>query len=200
VVRESSAADHRELAASLARAFDDDPVAQWLLPGAGYRQRALRRYFLEQLRQKQRYDSVWISSDLKGAAIWAPPGKGIMSLRDSLSLGARSFELRAAHRAPLGAIGMTLVERKHPHEPHFYLAALGVDPSAQGHGLGSELLRPILGLCDTDGVGAYLESSKPENIDFYARHGFRVTNDHKLPLGPTIHLMWREPQRLTTTG
>ena len=52
-------------------------------------------------------------------------------------------------------------------------AILGVEPDAQGQGLGSQVLRPMLDRCDSEGVPAYLESSKATNVPFYERHGFR---------------------------
>ena len=56
------------------------------------------------------------------------------------------------------------------------------------------MMEPILAECDRDGVGAYLESSKEQNLDFYARHGFRVTSERRLPRGPRLWPMWREPR------
>jgi hypothetical protein len=56
------------------------------------------------------------------------------------------------------------------------------------------VLGPVLEQCDADGVGAYLESSKERNIDFYARHGFRVTGEIQLLRGPTMWKMWRDPR------
>jgi hypothetical protein len=47
-------------------------------------------------------------------------------------------------------------------------------------------------LVDRDGVGAYLESSKESNVDYYARFGFRVTEEVRLPRGPRVWLMWRD--------
>ena len=91
--------------------------------------------------------------------------------------------------------GWEKLERAHPRKPqHFYLAVLGTDPSAQGRGLGSAVLRGVLDQCDNDGVGAFLESSKESNIAFYARHGFRVTEEIQLLRGPTMWKMWRDPR------
>lgn len=195
VVREGSAADHAALAEAMAWAFDDDPVAAWSIPPARLRHSTLVRFYRAYLRQKQRYDTVWCDDALSGAAIWAPPGKAKMGGRDTVELLAGVFHPRLAWRAPLLGVGALAVENKQPTgRDFFYLAALGVEPSAQGRGLGSKLLAPVLEICDSDGVGAYLESSKESNVPFYARHGFKVTGEHKLPRGPRIHLMWRDPR------
>jgi hypothetical protein len=55
-------------------------------------------------------------------------------------------------------------------------------------------LRTVLEQCDADGIGIYLESSKERNIDFYARHGFRVSAELRLPRGPRVWAMRREAQ------
>lgn len=101
---------------------------------------------------------------------------------------------RLVLRAPLVVGGSLWAERRHPATPpHWYLVWLGTDPSDQGKGLGSAVLRPVLEHCDTEGVAAYVESSKERNIAFYARHGFRVIRELRLPRGPTVWPMWREP-------
>jgi GNAT superfamily N-acetyltransferase len=93
------------------------------------------------------------------------------------------------------ARGLLGIERRHPPDPpHWYLAILGTEPAAQGQGLGSAMLGPVLEECDRDGVAAYLESSKDRNLAFYGRHGFQVTEEWRLPRGPRVWGMWREPR------
>ena len=94
---------------------------------------------------------------------------------------SRSPRRPAGLRAPPVLAGSTSVEKAHPRERHLYLAVLGVEPSRQGEGLGSELLPPGLELCDREGIPAYLETAKERNVSFYSRHGFRVTDELRLP-------------------
>jgi hypothetical protein len=45
-------------------------------------------------------------------------------------------------------------------------------------------------------MAAYMlwSSLNERNIDFYARMGFRVTSELRLPRGPSMWPMWREPR------
>ena len=88
---------------------------------------------------------------------------------------------------------LSLVEKVHPTEPHWYLAVLGTSPDQQGKGIASATLAPILRRCDEEGLPAYLESSKEANIAFYRRHGFEVRGQVDVPGGPSLWPMWREP-------
>ena len=79
----------------------------------------------------------------------------------------------------------------HPEEPHWYLAALGVDIKAQGKGMGSILMKHALARVDRERKPAYLESSNPRNIPFYQRHGFEVTGDAQAGACPPVTFMLR---------
>jgi GNAT superfamily N-acetyltransferase len=194
-VRRASAADVPALAQMLARAFLDDPVASWAWRPDALRLGALERFQAIRLRQLLIDEEVWTASDLSCAALWAPPRRWRNSLLQELSLAPAFLDPRLLARLPLVALGWHNLERKHPPKPpHWYLAVLGTDPDAQGQGLGSRVLGAVLEQCDADGVGAYLESSKRRNVDFYARHGFRVSAELRLLRGPSVWSMWRDPR------
>lgn len=189
-------ADVPALARMLARAFLDDPVASWAWRPERLRLGALERFQAVRLRQLLAGEEVWTNDELTCAALWAPPGRWHSSLRETAELVPSFLHPRLLMRMPMVALGWEKLERAHPHKPpHVYLALLGTEPDAQGRGLGSAVLAPVLEQCDSDGVGAYLESSKERNIDFYARHGFRVLGEIQLVRGPTMWKMWRDPRR-----
>jgi GNAT superfamily N-acetyltransferase len=81
--------------------------------------------------------------------------------------------------------------------PHQHLAILAVRPGRQGLGLGTALLNARHHDLDHDGVPAYLEASSPRARDLYQRHGYtmRPGAAFRLPEGPLLWPMWREPRR-----
>ena len=193
-LRRATAADAPALAQMLARAFLDDPVAAWACRQDALRPAVLERFHGARLRQLLAHDEVWTTAELTCAALWAPPQQWKTTPRQDAALAGCLLRPRLIARLPLVAMGLLGIQRAHPVQPpHWYLAVLGTDPSAQGQGLGSAMLEPVLKQCDSDRIGAYLESSKERNIDFYARHGFRVTGELSLPRGPIVWPMWREP-------
>jgi ribosomal protein S18 acetylase RimI-like enzyme len=194
-IRRATAQDIPALGGVLMRAFIDDPVACWAFPPDDLRPAALERFQATRMRQLIVHEEVWTNDELSCAALWAPPGHWHSTLRETAQIVPCFFRARLLARMPLAAVGWERLERGHPKDPpHFYLAVLGTDPSAQGRGLGSAVMQGVLEQCDRDGVGAFLESSKESNIAFYARHGFRVTEEVRLTRGPTMWRMWRDPR------
>jgi GNAT superfamily N-acetyltransferase len=174
----------------LARAFYDDPAMSWTFPRDRKRLKQAERFWATRLRYAAPQDQVYVTDDLSGAAVWTLPDRWHVSWRETGELGRMMLN----YRLPMLFQGLQRLERAHPHQPpHFYLAVLGTDPPRQGHGIGTALMQPLLELCDRDAVPAYLESSKERNIDFYARFGFHVREEVRLPNGPPMWPMWRDP-------
>jgi ribosomal protein S18 acetylase RimI-like enzyme len=91
------------------------------------------------------------------------------------------FESGARRRA-MGLIGhMDEIHRRVMPEPHWYLWALGVAPTAQGHGIGGSLLGPVLARADAAGLPCYLETQTERNVAFYRKHGFEVLTSEAVP-------------------
>ncbi len=184
------AIDISRLADSLARAFYADPVTIWANPAERSRLRRTRRFFLGRLYTLLPHSLSSTTSGLEGGAIWSPPDAWHMRLRELL----HDLPAFLSLRTPTVLRGMQQVEARHPKAPHYYLAILGVDPPLQGRGIGSRLLQPMLERCDAEGEGAYLETGTEQNVAFYTRHGFKVTDEIDLPRGPRMWLMWRDPR------
>jgi GNAT superfamily N-acetyltransferase len=192
-VRRLTAADRDAAARMLARAFDDDPVARYVFPGHRVRPAGLRSFFGIQLRHMfLPAGESYVSDDVGSAALWVPPGRPPLSAAAALRLVPLLRHTRG--RTPRTLRLLAAIDSRHPPQPHFYLGVLGTDPPAQGRGLGSAVVEPVLRRCDAEGIPAYLESSKERNVPFYRRHGFEVTEELRLPGAPALWLMWREPR------
>ena len=121
------------------------------------------------------------------AAMWLPPGVH----PDSERLTALIEEhAPSEQRSDLERV-FAQMETHHPSEQCWYLPLIGVDPSCQGRGYGSALLRYALEQCDRDSMPAYLESSNPRNIPLYQRHGFEIIGTIQAGTSPTVVPMLR---------
>jgi GNAT superfamily N-acetyltransferase len=179
----------------MARAFDDDPIANWF--AAQDKRRARRIYDFMDVGYQivAPGGEMYTTDEIQGGAFWSPPGKWKMGIVQQLKLLPQMIRTASLRRVPGVMAGLNAIEKKHPHEPHYYLLGLGVEPDLQGRGLGTQLMAPILERCDREGVPAYLESSKEKNVPLYERNGFKVTERFQVPNGgPPIWLMWRDPR------
>lgn len=195
-VRKTAGADRANLVAAMARAFDDDPIANWLAKQDARRARRIYDFMDAGLKMTERHNEVYTTDDIDGGAFWSPPGKWKMGVLQQLMLMPQMMRvIGSLRRVPSTMSAFNTIEKKHPHAPHYYLLALGVEPDRQGRSIGTQLMRPVLEMCDRDGTPAYLESSKEANVPLYERNGFKVTEEMMVPNGgPKIWLMWRDPQ------
>lgn len=194
-IRRARASEAEQVKSVIARAFDDDPFVNWAVAQDARRARRIYDFMGLAYQMTFPHNEVYSADGAPGAALWAPPGKaktGILQQGRLLPGVIRATTLR---RLPSVMRGFNAVEKVHPHEPHWYLAVLGVDPEKQGQGIGTALMQPVLEMCDRDGTPAYLESSKEKNVPLYERNGFRVTQVFEIPGGgPPLWLMWRDPR------
>lgn len=199
-VRLAQPGDVPAVALALGRAFADDPVASYIFPADRGRVERLDRFFRVQLRHNYlpRGEVYTVGAGV-AAAMWMPPSPLAPRARDVLA-HLRLVTL-LGRRFPATRELSTVLASRHPPGRHYYLGTIGADPSCQHRGVGSALLAPVLGRCDAEGLPAYLECSKRENIAFYARHGFAVTGEVEAPGGgPLLWLMWRDPVGEPSTG
>jgi ribosomal protein S18 acetylase RimI-like enzyme len=194
-VRRAKSEDEQSVIAVLARAFDADPVANYLLRQDAGRARGFELCFGAFFRHMcLPHHEVWVAEGALGTALWTPPGCWEVSLRRAVSMGPALVRAVGITRIVSAARAAGRAQDHHPREPHFYLFALGVDPAHQGRGVGSALLGAGLARCDEQGAAAYLEASTPESARLYERHGFRSKGELLIaPDAPPIWPMWRDP-------
>lgn len=190
-------AQQGEAIATTSRAFWPDPLFGFFARDPGQEHRVLPIFLGALLRDAMRHGQVWGALDgtrVVGSASWLPPGSTPRSRRREIGIyAACARALLTGRNRRTGLALLDAVEKKHPTEPHWYLALVGVDPTRQGSGLGRALLEPVLNRCDREVEPAYLETQKPENLPFYDRFGFEVLDEVSVPGSPPVWLMWRDP-------
>jgi GNAT superfamily N-acetyltransferase len=78
-----------------------------------------------------------------------------------------------------------------PRERHLHLGPIGVSPEAQGLSIGHRLMERYCEEVDRTGDAGYLETDRPENVNFYRRFGFDTTEE-AVVLGVWNCFMWRK--------
>jgi GNAT superfamily N-acetyltransferase len=188
-----------ELAAVLSRAFADKPPFTWVLADDDLRARVQPAMFHAALRYiypVERGTEVLLENGaILAGAVWAAPRRWKASPWQQLrttpglirALGIKHFRQYAQRgKAVEGAL-----QRAHPSDPHWYLAALGTDPRAQAKGVGSALVRSGLERCDREGEPAYLECLE-QLVPYYERFGFEISGEIEMPEDvPNQVSMWR---------
>jgi len=95
--------------------------------------------------------------------------------------GAEKIRMAPAMLKGLGLLSSVKVgswmatwSKHDPAEPHIHLGPIGVNPEAQGRGIGRRLMERYCEELDRAAVVGYLETDRPENVDFYKQFGFQV--------------------------
>lgn len=190
-MRRAAPADIERLSGALAAAFEDDPVFGWLLPDESSRLGRLARFFQLELRHVVLpRGQVWTAAPTTGASLELPPDSWRMPPSTQLLHGP-AFVRVFGSRLPRTIALLTLMERHHVREPHYYIPYVGVSPESQGHGLGTALLTPTLDRADIEGLPAYLEATSERNAALYRRLGFIAIGELRLRDSPPLWRMLR---------
>ena len=152
----------------------------------GPRRRAHVSYFMRSTcAYGLHFGECYASADRKAVAVWLLPGQTDLLLGRMYTAGMLSAPFRlgpATFSRFMKFAGHT--EKHHKAvalQRHYYLFALGVQPEAQGRGLGSLLTNDILGRADREGTPTYLETQSPRNVELYKRLGFVVGGNGPFP-------------------
>jgi ribosomal protein S18 acetylase RimI-like enzyme len=189
IIRTATASDQALITDVLVRAFIADPAARWTWPDA-QQYRTHFASFVQAFGGKAfTHGSAQYIDGYAAAALWLPPSvHPDEEVMITLLQRTVSQEIQNNVFAVFEEMG-----RFHPNEPHWYLPLIGVDPSQQGKGFGSALMRHVLIQCDRDNTRAYLESTSPKSIPLYERLGFHLLGTIQIGASPPLFPMLREP-------
>ncbi|QQP94998.1 GNAT family N-acetyltransferase [Lysobacter enzymogenes] len=190
-IRSASLDEMPRAVATVVAAFVADPPARFAWPSAHDYLQTMPLATREFAGSCFKHGTAYVSEDFCGTALWLPPG---------VELDGETLEKMfrdTAKREHLDDLLATFEKmgQAHPQEAHWYLPQIGVDPNAQGKGIGAALMRHALARCDRNHALAYLEASKPQNIPFYRHYGFEPLREIQIGAAPPVMPMLRRPRR-----
>ena len=190
--------DIDRLAEVAADAYRDYPLHNWFTKGK-YDAKASK--LIMQISLKTMTEDAVIyadSEEINGFAVWLPFGfTGSKTLPFLLNGG-----LKLIFHSGLGIIGRLLtyetyamnLKKTFTDNYDWYLYNLSIKKDAQGKGLASKLMRPMLQFCDDERMVAYLETNKEANVGLYKHYGFDIMREEQIPNSPVTHYaMVRNP-------
>ncbi|RSN58267.1 MULTISPECIES: GNAT family N-acetyltransferase [Actinomadura] len=179
-VRPAAPEDVPAAVRTLSRAFADYAFTRHVIAADRHEERVREFQDLLLRRVGMEYGRVWVSDGARAVAVWTTPDADPTPA--FAELGPRMTEL-AGDRAEAYAAAEAAVAPFRPAEPVWFLATVGVDPDAQGRGLGAAIVRAGVEAAEAAGYPAFLETSSERNVAFYERLGFTTTAEVDLPDG-----------------
>ena len=168
----------------LAAAFRDYPAVRALLPAGRRRAGALAWYVGFGVTYCLKYGEVYEAPTHDGVAAFLKPGPHFTYprlLAAGLLLGPLRLGFRPFWRLMQNDTYIGTLRVKHALPGSWYIWFVGVAPAAQGHGVGGQLLRRVLGDADAAAAPCYLDTHHAANVPFYRAHGFEVVSEGHVP-------------------
>ena len=191
--------DFDRLADIAADAYRDYPLHNWFTKGK-YDKKASELLMHITLKTMTEDAVIYADSEeMRGFAAWLPFGfTGNKSMPFILKGG-----LKLIFHSGLGMISRLSAYEKYAmnlkkeftDNYDWYLFNLSIRKDAQGQGIASKLMRPMLDFCDNERMVAYLETNKEANVGLYRHYGFDLMREEKIPKSPVFHYaMVRHPK------
>ena len=168
-------------------AFSADPTVRYIWPEPSRFIKYFKSFSRIYCGSAVKNGTAWSMNNFNAVAGWLAPGEE----QDEDALIENVVDTCLPERIDETLEMFEKLGDYHPEEPCWYLPMIGVDPCAQGHGLGGKLMEHALARVDSEGKAAFLESSNPRNVSLYQRYGFQVMDVLELGGNPIMTPMYR---------
>jgi ribosomal protein S18 acetylase RimI-like enzyme len=184
----------------LTEAYYDDPAVAYIFPDAHTRRAVLTWFFTSvAIRTSRLCGETYTTANVDGGALWISPGMEL-TIGHAVRTEIPSLPLKVDRSSVIRWIsfnGYLESVRKHKAVDHWYLLALGTEPSTTGHGIRRALMAPVLAAADWDLRSCYVETFREADLPFYEQSGFQVVGAGQIPDGgPDFWLLIRPPRRV----
>lgn len=174
-----------------ADAYRDYPLHNWF--GSGEYDEIMSKLIMKITLKTMKSKAVIYadSEEMNGFVVWLPPGfTGSKTIPFLLNGG-----MRLILHSGMKVIGRLLTYEKYAMKlkkectghNDWYLYNLSVLQKAQGKGVATKLLSPMIKFCDNENKDIFLETNKKNNVSIYQHFDFQVARQGNIPKSNVEH-------------
>ncbi|QJD98567.1 GNAT family N-acetyltransferase (plasmid) [Mucilaginibacter robiniae] len=174
----------------LSNSFEDNQSVNYIVKQDSKRKERIRALMDYSFEICYMFGAVYLTNDRKGCALVLYPDKKKFSLLSTwldIKLVLNAIGLSRAGKAMSRE---SAIKKNYPKEHIYYLWFLGVVPSDQDKGIGTQLLKEVIKDSQDQQRPVYLETSTLKNIPWYEKIGFKIYSE--LDFGYKLFMLKRD--------
>jgi len=155
--------------------FKNDPCLNWLIEKVSKKNKLeiIVNYVVDETLCT---GNIFFTHDKKAVALW----KNENTEKFTFKFIKRNISFLFKMGIKCVVKNLKMGNLSHVHFPrdskYYYLYMIGVLNEAQGNGLASKLMNPILKYCQSENIPVFLETANPRNVEIYKKKGFVITD------------------------
>lgn len=174
----------------LTQSFVDNKSVNYIIKQDSKKQQRIQTLMNYSYNLCSEFGKVYVNENSKAVALVMYPDRKRINLTSILwdirfilkSIGIGNIKKAVKREAE--------IKRQHPQIPFTYLWFIGTEPSEQGNGNGTALIKQIISESEKLNRPVYLETSTIKNIPWYQKFGFQIYRE--LDFGYRLYCMRRE--------
>ena len=171
----ATSAERARVVETFVAAFGTDPALRFFFPDDETYPALAARFAGHLFDKRVVRGGALVIDGGSAVSLWDPPAESGPQDAPTDDDALPVLDLPAEATARLAAYDETVHELI-PSAPHWYLGVLATHPAWTGRGWGSTVMSAGLDKAAHDGLPAYLETTNPANVEWYARAGWEVAD------------------------
>jgi GNAT superfamily N-acetyltransferase len=182
--------DKSRVVGILTQSFKDNRSVNYIIKQDKHKLQRIEELMNYSFKLSNKFGKTYVSIDNKACALVMYPDKKRVTAKSILwdiqfilkSIGIGNIKKALKREAT--------INKFHPQIPFTYLWFIGTEPSVQGNGIGTALMKEIISDSEKLNRPIYLETSTQKNIPWYEKFGFKIYQE--FDFGYKLYCMKRE--------
>ena len=196
-----SKSDVKYLSKLFERVFFNWSLAVALEPDDEIRRTKGRYFYAIPIKHMIKYGEAYASSPkMEGVAMWVHSDNSEMTTWQMIKYGALKamykIGIKTMNNTDISLDFLAKTQAEIIEEPHYHFTWLGVEPSLQKKGIGTELILAMLNQFSKEKVKCFLDTQDEQNVAYYEKFGFRLIKECQFPNVDVTYwgMLW-EPEK-----